>query len=159
MAIGFMSFFALVLGERIGGPVARRLLVPLVALGVASVLHWHYTETLGRGDERLYTLVQYFPMVALPLLLLWFPTGASSTRGLFAVLGFYAVSHLFELADRPIFAITNGLVSGHTIKHVCAVVATGWLLRVMVGRQAGSGVAPRPMKGALQDQADAHVPG
>jgi hypothetical protein len=140
MAIGFMSLFAIVLRERIGGPVARGLLVPLVALGVGSVLHWHYTETLGRGDERLYGLVQFFPMVALPILLLWFPAGMSRTRDLFLVLGFYAVSHVFELADGPVFALSNGLISGHTIKHGCALVATIWLLRVMTGRGKGSGV-------------------
>lgn len=134
MAVAFMSLFAIVLRERIGGRVARGLFVPLVALGVGSVLHWHYTEMLGRGDERLYGLVQFFPMVAYPILLLWFPAGASRTRDLFLVLGFYAVSHIFELADRPVFALTGGVISGHTIKHVCAVIAAIWLLRVMMGR-------------------------
>jgi hypothetical protein len=139
MAVAFMSLFAIVLGERIGGPVARALFVPLVALGVGSVLHWHHTEMLGRGDERLYALVQYFPMIVLPVLLLWFPAGTSSTRDLFAVLGFYALSHLFELADRPVFALTHGLISGHTIKHASAVVAAIWLLRFMVGRRTEAG--------------------
>ena len=76
--------------------MALFLFVPLVALGVGSVLHWHYTETLGRGDERLYALVQFFPMIALPILLLWFPAGTSRTRDLFLALGFYAVAKVFE---------------------------------------------------------------
>ena len=122
--------------------MARGLLVPLVALGVGSVLHWHYTEMLGRGDERLYVLVQYFPMLVLPILLLWFRATTSSTGDLFLALGFYAVSHVFELADRPVFALTSGLISGHTIKHACAVLATIWLLRMMVGRCERSGVVP-----------------
>jgi hypothetical protein len=147
MAVAFMSLFAIVLRERIGGPVARGLIVPLVALGVGSVLHWHYTEMLGRGDERLYALVQFFPMVALPILLLWFPAAASRTRGLFVALGLYAVSKVFELTDGPVFALTNGLISGHTIKHACAVVASIWLLRVMIGRGDGSGVRATATEG------------
>ncbi len=140
MAVTFMSLFAIVLRERIGGPVARALLVPVVALGGGSGLQWHYTETLGSGDERLYGVVQFFPMIVLPILLLWVPAGAFSTRDLFLVLGIYTVSHLFEAADRPVFALTNGIISGHTMKHACAVVASIWLLRMMMGRGRGSGV-------------------
>lgn len=139
MAVAFMSLFAIVLRERVGGPVARGLFVPLVVLGVGSVLHWHYTEFLGRADERLYALVQYFPMIALPILLLWFPAARSRGRDLWLAVGFYAVAKVFELTDGPVFAFTHGLVSGHTLKHVCAVVATIWLLRMMVDRRSGSG--------------------
>jgi len=45
------------------------LLWPLLALGVASVWWWHWTELQGRGDLRLYGWVQYYPMLFLPLVL------------------------------------------------------------------------------------------
>jgi hypothetical protein len=44
-----------------------------VAVGLGSVLYWHRTEQQGHGDLRPYLLVQFYPILAIPLLLLLFP--------------------------------------------------------------------------------------
>ncbi len=42
-------------------------LPPLIAAGTGSVLYWHATEQVGRGDLRPYVLAQLLPLVAIPL--------------------------------------------------------------------------------------------
>ena len=49
MTLGFMGFFAGVIGERISQRAYRLLLWPLAGVGVASVLYWYASETQGRG--------------------------------------------------------------------------------------------------------------
>src|SRR4051812_11888931 len=69
MSIGFTAFFAGLLGERLGRRAYRLLLWPLLGLGVASVLLWRASELRGEGDLRLYLLVQFFPLLMIPLLM------------------------------------------------------------------------------------------
>ena len=83
MAVAFMALFAALIGERISVSVGSRLLWPLVALGLASVVYWHWTEQHGRGDLRFYYLVQFYPMLAIPLLLLLFPPQYTRTADWF----------------------------------------------------------------------------
>jgi hypothetical protein len=54
------------------------LLLPLVALSVASVLYWRFANNL-----RLYGLVQYYPMAALPLVVVLFPPRYSGAAAQF----------------------------------------------------------------------------
>jgi hypothetical protein len=135
MSIVFMAFFSIVVGERIDGRAGRVLFGPLLALGIASVLYWQYTELIGRGDERLYVLVQFFPMLALPIILLLFPARWRGGGDLWIVLGWYALAKLFEVTDKAVFAATAGIISGHTLKHLSGVMAAAWLLRLMTRRR------------------------
>jgi hypothetical protein len=61
MTMVFMSLLAAVVGEWVDRKAGLVLLGPLVAVGVGSVLWWHWTEGQGRGDLRLYGWVQFFP--------------------------------------------------------------------------------------------------
>ena len=69
MAIAFMALTSALVGESFHATLGRRLLWPLQLLGVASVLWWGYSEHLGRGDLRLYVLVQFVPMLILPVII------------------------------------------------------------------------------------------
>lgn len=128
MTIVFMSFFAIALGDRLDPRAGRILFVPLIALGIASVLYWRYTEQTGSGDLRLYIFVQFFPMLVLPILAL-LPARHIRQSDLAMVVAFYAVAKLLELLDAPVFAAT-GFISGHTLKHVFAALAAASMLRV-----------------------------
>jgi hypothetical protein len=130
LSIVFMSFFALVIAERIGMRAGRLLLWPLIALGVASVLYWWYTEAMGRGDVRLYLLVQFFPILAIPVMFLLFPARYTRTSGLVTVLALYALAKVFELYDAQILELT-GVFSGHTLKHLAGAVAALWMVRTI----------------------------
>jgi hypothetical protein len=134
MAVAFMALFAAVLAERVNPSIGLALLPVLVIAGLASVLYWHWTEERGEGDLRPYYLVQFGTLLALPVLLLLFPPRYTGTAFLFGALGWYVVAKVLEhLLDAPIFAL-GGWVSGHTLKHLAAALASYWVLRWVKGR-------------------------
>jgi hypothetical protein len=134
LTVVFMAFFALILGERISLRAGSWLLLPLVLLGVFSVTYWHWTERQGAGDVRFYLFVQFFPLLLIPLLLLWFPPRYTHTADLFAALGCYVLAKVLELLDAPIYA-AGRLVSGHTLKHLIAALGAYWILRLLKVRR------------------------
>ena len=133
MTLGFMALLAAVVAERINLKLGLRSLVPLLALGLASVAQWHLSEQRGEGDLRFYLMVQFFPLLAIPLLLVLLLPRYTLGSYFVAALGLYALAKVFELLDREIFAM-GGVVSGHTLKHLTAAAAVGWLLRMLMER-------------------------
>ena len=138
MAISFMSLVAIMLAERVKLSLGVALLIPLVVVGVGTVIWWIWTEHAGRGDLRPYYVVQFYPMITIALMLLLLPapyTRSSYYWGLFA---FYAAAKVAEFLDRDIFNLTHGLASGHNLKHLFAAGGAAWILRMLWLRQ------PRP---------------
>jgi hypothetical protein len=131
MTIAFMAMFAAVVADRVSLPFGQALLWPCVALGIASIGWWHWTETEGAGDLRPYALVQFLPMVLVPLMLLLFRGELLATRWLWAALGAYVLAKVAEHFDGVIYAL-GGLVSGHSIKHLLAALASWWLVRAFL---------------------------
>ncbi|PKO73264.1 MAG: hypothetical protein CVU23_03600, partial [Betaproteobacteria bacterium HGW-Betaproteobacteria-17] len=128
MMLAFMAWFAAVVGERVG-PVAGLRLLPLVAAaGLGSAAWWGWSEARGMGDLRPYFLMQLYPVLLVPLLLRLYPPRYCGGRTLLAVVGLYLLALLFDLGDRPVFALTGGFVSGHTLKHGVAALAAGGVL-------------------------------
>lgn len=127
MTVSFMAFFATVVAELVSARLARVLLGPLVVAGVMSVLYWIVTEQQGAGDLRAYALVQFLPMLLIPLLLLLYPRPRGYLRYVVALGAFYILSKLFEFADTEIFRLGE-VVSGHTLKHLFAALAPAYLL-------------------------------
>lgn len=121
LTVVFMTFFALVLAERVGPRLGPWLWPPLVFAGVFGVTYWHWTELQGAGDIRLYAFVQFFPLLLIPILLLAFPARYYRTADLFAILGWYGLAKALELADGFIYS-AGGVVSGHTFKHLVAAL-------------------------------------
>jgi hypothetical protein len=128
MTLVFTPLFTLVLVDTIGER-ARAALWPLVAIGVGSVVWWRVGETLGRGDLRPYALVQFVPMAAIPLLVLLRRPPRTAIYA--AVLAWYVVAKICEVRDERILRLTAGAVSGHSLKHVFAAIATVPVLRLM----------------------------
>lgn len=127
MVIGFMSLAALMIGEYASPSAARKLLWPLLVLGMASVIYWSHTETLGRGDLRPYALVQFLPMLLIPMTLLFYSGRSDLTRWFWWVIAFYAMSKIAEQFDSQIYAAGH-LLSGHSLKHILAAFAPAALL-------------------------------
>ncbi|MEO8224507.1 MAG: ceramidase domain-containing protein, partial [Gammaproteobacteria bacterium] len=130
MTIAFMGLFSMVIEDRISTRLGRVLLWPLVVAGVVAVLYWDWTELQGRGDLRPYGLVQFLPMLLMPLMLISGKGGRLRARWLWATLGTYVLAKLAEHFDGAIYAI-NGLVSGHSIKHLLGALAVLWAIRAM----------------------------
>jgi hypothetical protein len=133
LAMAFTTLFALVIAERIDYRAGMYLLAPLVLLGAGSVLYWHWSETQGAGDLRLYLFVQFFPLLALPAMLLLFPTTYTRTADLYGALTWYIAAKLLELFDRQVYA-PGHIVSGHTLKHLVAA-GSAYLVFVMVRKR------------------------
>ncbi len=130
MTIGFMAILAMFISERINVRAGATLLPVLLFIGVLSVLFWIYTEcsNLMPGDLRLYGLVQFFPMIAIVLMLLWFPPRYKGTRYLIWILVFYGLAKLAEHYDYEIWNLTKKFISGHSLKHLLAALATYYLV-------------------------------
>jgi hypothetical protein len=96
-------------------------------------VYWHRGEITGAGDLRFYGLVQFFPLLAIPLMLLLFPPRYTRTGDLFGVVGWYVLAKIFEVFDVQILALGE-LVSGHTLKHLASAMAAYWILRMLRAR-------------------------
>lgn len=128
MTIAFMSFFALIIMERIGERAGLVLFPLLLLVGAGSVFYWDYTESAGRGDLRPYALVQFLPLVIIPFMLWLLPPRYSGLQYVGYTLGWYILAKLLEHFDDAIFELTSGAVSGHTLKHVAAAMGVYTLL-------------------------------
>ncbi|MBU1665594.1 MAG: hypothetical protein KKG92_09355, partial [Gammaproteobacteria bacterium] len=136
IALAFMAWLGAILGERVGVKTGLRLLPLLVAAGLASVFYWGWSEARGAGDLRPYLLMQAYPMLLIPLLLWLYPARYSGGRDILVVIGLYLLALLCDLSDRPVFDLTGGLVSGHTLKHLIAALAVLWVARYLRRRVA-----------------------
>jgi hypothetical protein len=135
MAVGFMALLSAIITERIDARVGLLLLAPLVLLGLWGVLSWNASEGAGAGDLRLYAFVQFFPLVAIPLILVLTPRTYGDSWVYLVALGVYALAKLAEVGDRAIYGV-GGVVSGHTLKHLIAAGAVAvlvWAMAVRVG--------------------------
>jgi hypothetical protein len=134
LAITLMGLLAATIAERIGVRVGLCLLGPLIAIAAGSVIYWHWTEQRGTGDLRLYALVQFYPVVAIPLMLWWLPPRYTRGGELLAAAVTYAAAKVPELLDGWILSATR-VVSGHTLKHLLAALAGYWVLRMLRHRR------------------------
>ena len=123
MTIAFMSFFSVVIMERLNEKGGLALLPVFLIVGAASVFYWDFTESLGQGDLRPYALVQFLPMLLLPLMFWLLPARYSGLKYLGYGLFWYVLAKVLEHFDRGIFAMTGEVISGHTLKHLSASIA------------------------------------
>jgi hypothetical protein len=134
MSLAFMALLAAVLADRVSAALAQRWLWPLLAAGAGSVVYWRLTQVAGREDLRPYALVQYATILAIALILVLYPARHTHAGLLWAAAGGYVLAKVFELTDRPVLDAT-GVVSGHTLKHIAAGLATGLVVWMIARRR------------------------
>jgi hypothetical protein len=137
MTLGFAGLVSAAIAERADLRIGLRMLWPLLALGAFTVLYWYATERQGRGNVIPYGLYQGWSVLAIVLLLVLFPAHRY-THGhlLIWAAAWYALAKLFESTDLAVYRLTQGLVSGHTIKHLLAAGAVFAILRGLRLRRA-----------------------
>jgi hypothetical protein len=143
MAVAFMSFLAIIVGEYIDMRIGRQLLLPLVLLGVLSVWYWHVTESAGHGDLRPYGLVQFLPLPLILLIAWQYPDPGKAGRYLLAVFILIILSKAAELFDGAVLAAT-GILSGHTLKHLLAGLGVWFAWRWLKARYTCHGATMCP---------------
>ncbi len=131
MTLCFMSLFVALLIEHISFRFEKTILLASLLLGISSVVYWHYT-----GDLRFYGLVQFGTLAAIPLILLLYKSQYTHRHYLIYGLAFYVLAKIFELNDSRIFALSDGLISGHTVKHLLAAAATYCVYLMLKERRA-----------------------
>jgi hypothetical protein len=109
MTIVFMSLVALAIHQ-------RKLVLPLVLVGVMSVVWWRIADNLWP-----YGLVQFGSMVAIVVIAI------RSEPGLWPVIIFYGFSKITEYFDKQIYSCFP--LSGHTLKHLTAGIAAWYIYR------------------------------
>ena len=128
MTIAFMSMVSVVVMEHVDERMGRKLLWPLVIVGLLSILYWVLS-----GDLRFYGLVQFYPMIALPLILLCFPSNYNNTSGYWLLFFWYLAAKVLEHFDTEIHDALF-IMSGHPLKHIAAAAGVYCLLRTYLRR-------------------------
>ncbi|HUP95249.1 MAG TPA: ceramidase domain-containing protein [Burkholderiales bacterium] len=118
MTIAFMGLFVALLSEHIDERLDRKLLVPAIIVGIASLAWWRYAH-----DLRLYAWVQFAPLIAIVFLFFAYSARYTHRSYLLYGLAFYVLAKVAEHLDGQIFGWSSGIVSGHTLKHVLAAGA------------------------------------
>jgi len=119
MAIGFMALFVIVLTDYVNHKLEKWLLIPMCLVGIISVAYWHMTD-----DLRIYAWVQFVSMALLLIIISVYQPSYLQTKYLIYAFVFYTLSKLAEHFDKQIYELMGQIVSGHTIKHLLAAIAT-----------------------------------
>jgi hypothetical protein len=130
-----IGFFCSVMAEMVSPKASLFLAGPLMLLGIGSVFYWNYTESLNCGDLRLYGVVQFLPLILIPLILLMYKLPENYLPFIIGLVFFYALSRLTEAFDHQIFEILR-ILSGHTLKHIFAAAAALCIFIMLKNREA-----------------------
>ncbi|KAF3516100.1 hypothetical protein DY000_02062697 [Brassica cretica] len=124
MTIAFTSIMAIFVIERIDEHKGTYSIVPLLLVGLVSILYWRQVLNFGL----------FVPCIVIPLMaILLPPMYTHSTYWLWAA-GFYLLAKVEEAADKPIYSWTHHILSGHSIKHVCAAMVPVFLTLMLAKR-------------------------
>lgn len=134
MTISFMSLVSIIVAEYFSPQLGKNLLLPLLSAGIGSVVYWAHTESLGAGDLRPYAIVQFLPMLLIPLTIILYKARSDLGRYIGWMVGFYIAAKVAEQLDDKLFAAGNAM-SGHTLKHLLASLAPASLLYGLMQRR------------------------
>lgn len=118
-----MSFFAFIIYDCISPRKGYNALVILNISGIMSVVYWALTEHNGHGDLRWYGLAQFFPIIAIPLMLILYKSSFNYYKQIIFIFLFFALARVAEKFDKEIYFIIDKTVSGHSLKHLLMAVS------------------------------------
>jgi len=134
MTIGFAGLFAIIIGEFVSPAVGRAIVVPVLLVGIASVEYWAWSESNGAGDLRPYAVVQFLPMMLLPVILLTYKPVIGTAKVFWVMLLFYVLAKVAEQLDEQVLAM-GGFISGHSLKHLFAAMTPATFLYALMQRR------------------------
>lgn len=114
MTVAFTGLMSIMISQFINNSAGEKLLIPLISVGLLSILFW-----VKYNDLRPYVFVQFYPLIAIPILLILFKKPNQNTNGYWLLLAAYILAKLFETFDYEIHE-TLHFISGHSLKHIAA---------------------------------------
>jgi hypothetical protein len=125
MSLGFAGFTSWILSKTIflnakEKKVDLYFYIFLMTLSLGSVLYWSYTETILRGDLRLYYIAQFGSILTTLLVVILYEKDLYPKKSCISLFIFYVLAKIFEVFDRQVYELTNYFVSGHALKHLLA---------------------------------------
>jgi hypothetical protein len=127
MTIAFTSLVSVMVAERISVQAGARLLLPLVGLGLGSVIYWWWSGLHGAGNLAPYVSVQAGSITVILVIATLFPSRYTRGNEVYRVAVLYAAAKVAEILDAPLFGL-GGFLSGHSIKHLLAAAAVWQVL-------------------------------
>lgn len=128
MTITFMSLFAIVIDEYLNKNSSHKTLYLLNVLGILSVIYWKISEFLLHEDLRPYVIIQFLPMILIPLILILFE--GNDKKYIWWIIAIYGTAKLCESLDESIYNHLK-IISGHTLKHcIASLVSVPVLLKI-----------------------------
>lgn len=118
MVLAFAGLLGLAAADRISTRAGGALLFAVLLLGPISIALWRST-----GNVLPWAVLQFGGLGLLLCLACLRPAHEAGAPNLGAVVLVYALAKCLELADHAVFELTQGWVSGHTLKHVVASLA------------------------------------
>jgi len=129
MTVAFMALLSILVGEFINLRLGRVMLVPALIIGGLSILNWVLFD-----DLRFYGLVQFYPMLAIPIILIFFRSRYDLIGGYWLLLLAYIIAKVLEHFDHQTYDALQ-YISGHTLKHLFAAMGLSILLYTYLKRK------------------------
>eukprot|EP00249_Psilotum_nudum_P016152 c25681_g1_i2 orf=379-1281(-) len=129
MTIAFSSLMAVFIIERIDEKKGSASILPLLLAGVISVAYWRFAD-----DLRPYALVQFVPCVAIPIMTIALPPRYTHSIYWLWAAGWYLLAKIEESMDKKIYRWSHYIISGHTLKHLCAAMVPVFITVMLLRR-------------------------
>jgi len=126
MVLPFAGLLGLAVADRISLRAGAWTAAAIVGLGPWTVGLW-----AANGNLLPWSVLQGGGMLLMLALAVRKPQAGAWGLPLGAVIGWYVLAKLLELGDHAVFDITQGYLSGHTLKHVAAAMAAWPVLSLM----------------------------
>jgi len=132
MTLAFMSLFSLILRDFVHENFGRRIFIPALLAGAASILYWVISEQMGVGDLRPYGLVQFLPLMIFIVVLIFYSPRYGNRLYFIMALMFYISAKGAEYIDFPLYQTLGQGFSGHSIKHILAAIGSFYALKIFL---------------------------
>jgi hypothetical protein len=133
MTIAFMGLLSSQIVDRVSVRAGLALLVPMLLVGMGSVVYWIVTERMGVGNVLPYGILQGYSVVVLLLMATLHRSRYTRANDVYFIFGWYVLAKVLESLDGEILALGH-VVSGHSLKHVAAAAAGFVACRMLMRR-------------------------
>lgn len=126
MTMGFSAVIGMTLSERVNEKLGLITTLILIPTGFFTI----FGHKFGLITLRPYIVLQFGCLAFIALMMLLSTDKRGTNTFYWSALGFYVLAKIFEVYDHQIFFFSGYFVSGHTLKHLAAAIAT-WRLSLL----------------------------